>query len=250
MVNFFGNLMSLALFSIAITLGALEVESLPAIPGITAEEIASYQLPEDHPLASLLDELFADPKTLRNESELKRAGFKILHQRPSSMLVASHPRLKGHLIKIHLHNGSRTFEQIWDNWVNRCKGADNVRKLIDEKKIRHFTVAHKWIYFPKIEEPLPILIVTHMRTRSKEESIAAWKTQITRRHLREIFCLVSHGFASTSFPSNIPYLGKGRFAFVDTERPFREPIYEHGRAHLSPTMQAYWDTLLKNHLAR
>lgn len=238
MKKFFLALLLVGFFTLAIEPPFLDV------PEITQAEMASYLLPEDHHLAPILDKLFKNPDTLIDEKAFKRAGFKILHKRSSSMIVASHPALKGHLVKVHLQNSTRNYAQVWENFANRCKGADNVRKLIREKHIRHFTVADKWIYFPKVLDPMPVLVVTDMQTVSKEKSTLAWKTKITRRHLREIFCLVSHGFASTSFPSNIPYTKNKKFAFVDTERPFRVPFYDHARAHLSEEMQLYWDELM------
>lgn len=226
------------------TLSCAEEAAFPEVPEITQEEMASYILPKSHHLVPILNKLFQNPYTLKNEKEFKKAGFNILHTRASSMLIASHPKLKGYLVKVHLQNSSRNVSQVWENLVNRCKGADNVRKLIKEKHIRYFTVADKWIYFPPTPDPIPVLVVTDMQIVSKEKSKLAWKTKITRRHLREIFCLVSHGFASTSFPSNIPYTKNKTFAFVDTERPFRVPFYDHARAHLSEEMQLYWDELM------
>ena len=217
----------------------------PIVPDVTEEEIASYFLAEDHEMKPILDLLFQDRSVLKSNSSLKKAGFKVLHDRPSSMIIVSHPLLKGHLVKLHLNDSRRTKEQIWGNFVKRCKGADNIRKMIKEENIKFFTVADKWLYFPPFEEAAPLLLVTDMEVYERNESREAWKTKITRKHIREVYSIIRRGLASTSLPSNTPYTKNGNFAFVDTESPFRYPMYNHARKHLSPEMQLYWDTLRK-----
>ncbi len=219
----------------------------------TFEEIAPYLLPSDSTLQAPLDAIFSDPSVLDNPHTFKHAGFKILFEQPKSfIIVASHPLLKGYLVKCYLNSEHRRWkrEPGWKWLVKRCQGAENVRQLIQRKDLRLFVVPDKWLY------PLPnpddsaeqkmILIVTDMKLVSHSDSEYAWKHKITREHLKELYCILSHGFSSTFLPGNIPYTKKGKFACIDTEVPKRKHNYNAVREFLSKEMRAYWDELVRS----
>lgn len=132
-------------------------------------------------------------------------------------------------------------------------GAEKVRNLIEEKKIKFFTVPDKWIYplpeFPKPikikQSQLVVLVVTDMNLVSKFETREAWKSIITQEHLDELYCILSHGHGSSGLVRNVPYTKNGTFAFVDTEKPNKLPKYDKAKVFFSKEMQEYWDLLVK-----
>ena len=207
------------------------------------ESLYQYALSVDHPLRSKLDSLFSSLKTLQTQENFEKKGFVILHRRPSTLIIAKHAALPGYLIKVYLESSSRPKEENLENLVNRCRGAENIRNLIRQERLRYFTVPDKWIYTTPVGE-IPVLLVTDMDIVSKEQSKQAWKNLSSKRQLEELYCIISHGYASTYLPANIPYTRSGKFSCIDTEQPQREPRYENVKAHISKKMSLYWTDLV------
>lgn len=219
----------------------------PKISLFTDEEVEAYFLTDDHPARLVLNTLFKNPTTLQDDESFVKSGFKILHKRPSTLIVASHPSLKGYLIKLHLDNSTRIPYQMWRNFFRRCRGATYVRDFIKENNIEHFIVPDKFIYLPPRADALPILLVTDMNTVTKTESTQFWKAQVTKEQIDELFNIVSHGLASTSLAGNLPLTKDNKIALVDTECPKRIPHYDHVARHLG-SMKAYWNQLVETHV--
>lgn len=211
-----------------------------------------YFLPLNHPLKNSLDIIFSNGRVTENQETFANAGFITLFTQPTSLItVARHPSLPGVLLKLYLDSETREKDGIpgWKWLVNRCKGAENVRKLIKRKKLKYFCVPDKWIYplpdtHSLAEHPV-ILIVTDMDLTSESDTKYAWKHLATTKHLDELFCILSHGFSSCYLATNIPYTKSGKFACIDTEHPKRKLSYNHVKAYLSPPMRAYWNELIK-----
>lgn len=214
-----------------------------------------YVLPADHWLRANLDDIFTRFDAQKNERIFKEAGFEMICKRNSNMIVAKHDSIAGYIIKIYLLEDKP--EQSWKWICKRCEGAENVRRLIKSKKLKLFNVPDKWLY------PLPhalskgltaslgkhkspaCLVATHMNIVSHAESKRAWKEKITHAHLRELYCIFSHGFASTFVQQNIPYTKEGLFTCLDTEVPFRHHKYSAVNQYLNDEMSNYWDMLVK-----
>lgn len=206
------------------------------------DEFSQYLLPATHPLKSTLDLIFADPSILESQNSLDASGFITMCTQPSGMRVLKHPQLKGYLIKAYLNSDESKANNL--QWpVDRCKGAEDIRSLIKEKKLKYFSVPDKWIYI--LANQRSVLLVTDMNLVSKEESKKAWKNKVTHKHLRELYCILSHGFASCYLPYNIPYTNDNTFACVDTAYPPRKHNYNRVKSFLSEEMKLYWDTLIK-----
>lgn len=215
-----------------------------------------YLLPADHWLQSALDEIFAGNEALKDHHNFKKAGFDIICKRSSKMIVASHEKIEGYLIKAYLQSDKPNLSWKW--MCNRCEGAENIRKLIKKKKLKHFIVPDKWIYrlpeevvskghresLNKQTDPA-VLVVTRMNIGSYEHARLAWKEKVTHEVLRELYCILSHGFASLYLVLNIPYTHDGKFACLDTEFPFRHFNYEKVYHYLSDEMKLYWEILIK-----
>jgi hypothetical protein len=230
----------------------------PYMTEVMRRKMRPYLLPLESPLRNPLEAIFTASRAIQNEATFIEAGFiTIAHQHNSMIRVARHTAFPGYLFKVYLDSDSPLIQEIdgWERLRRRCKGAKNIRRLIKEKQLVHFSVPDKWLY------PLPfshipsttsrksiqpvLLIVTDMNLVSAEESVEAWRSQVTRSHLDELYCILSHGFASTYLPYNIPYTKSGKFACIDTEYPKRKIRYQSIKKYLSPEMQVYWDELVK-----
>jgi len=228
----------------------------PLIDANMRKLMRPHCLPLKHPLKLSLDSIFLSERASQNEETFANAGFITLYAQPTSFIrVARHPKLDGFLVKLYLDNETRKKNDIpgWQWLVNRCIGADNVRKLIKKKNLKYFSVPDKWIYplpeTPKAEhmefqQPI-ILVVTDMNLTSDSETKEMWRNGISKQHLDELFCILSHGYSSCYLATNIPYTKNGKFTCIDTEHPKRNLSYHHVKAYLSLKMKAYWDKLIK-----
>lgn len=224
------------------------------------EKIEPFLLPMRHPLKKKLDAIFNLPGTIQNESFFAKAGFKTVSVQPTSYIrIAKHPLLPNHLFKLFLDSEKRKKENTsgWVWLVKRCQGARNIKELIKRKKLRHFVVPEKWLYpVPWVSRKQgeggsrqPVVLITEdMKLVSHHENVNAWKNKITKEHLRELYCILSHGYASCYVTQNIPYTKKGKFACIDTEHPKRNLRSKYGqvKTYLSDEMKKYWEILIRS----
>ncbi len=228
----------------------------PIIAKSSQNQYHRYIIEDTNWLKNNLDQIFGENNATKNEKTFAKAGFEIICQRSSKMIVAKHSKIPGYLVKVYLQSDKPV--QTWKWLVNRCEGAENIRNLIKSKKITCFTVPDKWIYplpgYPSVQDEdktiamrdsPAILVVSHMNIVDRNSCRIAWETCITKKHLRELYCILSHGFASTYLVQNIPYTKEGKFACLDTEYPFRQHRLERVKHLLSDEMKAYWDLLVR-----
>lgn len=230
----------------------------PYLPSHRRKEMRPYLLPLNHPLQPILDQIFQGSRLIQNEASFASAGFMTLYHQPfSGIRVARHAAMPGYLVKLYLDSDPYEIKgkACWKRLLQRCIGAENIRKLIKRKNLVHFSVPDKWLYPTPIAslsltghkgsmQPV-ILIVTDMDIVSTHESVQAWLYQITPQHLDELYCILSHGFASEFLCINIPYCKNGKFACIDTEEPKGHVDLEKVKNFLSPEMQVYWDELVR-----
>lgn len=240
-------------------IGFSKKESYSHLDSHAKRRIKPYLLPKEHPLKTTLDSLFSHPSVTKDDSSFAQAGFKTRCIRHTSYVrIAEHPSLPGFLMKLYLDSEKREKENIpgWIWLARRCEGAENLRSLIKRKKIKHFVVPDKWLYLlpwdsrlSKEKNPYQpvILIVTKMNLVSWSENVKAWKTKVTKAHLRELYCIFRHGYSSCFVTENIPYTKEGKFACIDTEHPKRNlrARYSHVLQYLSPEMKKYWKMLIQ-----
>lgn len=221
---------------------------------IFSERAKPHIIPADHPAKEALDLIFSQPRVTKDINTLAAVGFITVSIRPFSFaIVAKHPYLPGYLQKLYLDTEQRkkNGKEGWEWLIQRCEGAGNIRKLIKKKALKYFSVPDKWIYIipetsRKSKGQPCILLVTDMDLVSQEESVAAWKSVITKEHLNELYIILSNGFASSHVGWNIPYSKSGKFACIDTEYPKRAPNYQEVESYLSDEMKAYWQQLVRN----
>jgi|GEM_PF-1431414 len=228
----------------------------PLIDANMRKLMRPYCLPLKHSLKKKLDSIFLSDRVSQNEETFANAGFITLYAQPTSFIrVARHPKLDGFLVKLYLDNETRQKNDIpgWQWLVNRCIGAENVRALIKKKNLKYFSVPDKWIYplpenpqaiHKEFQQPI-ILLVTGMNLSSDSETKEMWRNGITKKHLDELFCILSNGYSSNHLATNIPYSKNGTFTCIDTEHPKRNLSYHHVKAYLFPKMKAYWDNIIK-----
>lgn len=215
-----------------------------------SDNYGHYFLPNNHWLKGAMEKIFSPFNPIEKISYLKKAGFHVVSKRANPLYVVGHKKLPGYLVKLYLNSESKGKELSAKWLINRCLGAENVRSLIQMKKMKYFTVPDKWIYILPGHGELndnnnAVLIVTDMNISSDEGTKWAWKNKITRRHLDELFCILSHGFSSTYLVGNIPYSNNGAFACLDTEHPKRLLPLNKVSSYLSPKMRAYWEKLVR-----
>lgn len=213
-------------------------------------ELSRHALPAGHPFLSSLNSLFAgDKNPLACTAAFQEAGFIILSHQPASyVIVAKHPLLPDHLVKVYFDDEKRKKggRPGWQWLLKRCQGAEKIRKLIKEKNIKHFSVPQKWLYISQEKAAKIILVVTDMHVASDEASREAWQKEITAEHLEELYCILSHGLASTYLPYNIPYSDRGKFTCIDTEYSKRKFNYGNVLPYLSPEMQHRWNRIVRS----
>jgi hypothetical protein len=228
----------------------------PYIDNTMRKRMRPYLLPLKNKLKVSLDEIFDTSRAIQNTKSFAKAGFiTLFHQRHSLIRVAEHGALPGYLLKVYLDSDVLDGRPGWECLTRRCQGAENLRRLIKEKKLEHFSVPDKWIYplsFSNIPpatnsksvQPV-ILVVTDMDLVSRSKSRKIWRTKVTHKHLDELYCILSHGLASKTLPQNIPYTRSGKFACIDTEDPHKKINFNAVRRYLSPQMRAYWEELVR-----
>lgn len=220
--------------------------------------IRPYLLPLDHPTKPVLDAIFSGARVSQDKETLAQAGFStICSQKLTHIEVVRHPALPGYLLKIFLDSSVKPKENkdSWEWLVRRCYGAKRIRRLINKYDLQHFSVPDKFIY-PLPAEPSPpnspgykrhiaVLLVTDMDIVSHDDSRYVWSHFVTREQIDELFCIITHGCASSYLGNNIPCCRNGKFACIDTEHPKRRPKYKVVEQFLGPEMRAYWRILVE-----
>ncbi len=223
-------------------------------------KIGPYLLPSDHPVKKTLDLIFQNIEAVQTDEAFIRNGFQLIcNIRPFTFVrVARHSLMPGYVFKFYPENECRKKKnkESWQWLILRCRGAENIRRLIQNKKLRFFTAPKKWVYKYsfgnqcKLRHPL-ILVAEDMKLVSVEDSEKAWKKKASKKHLDELYEILSHGYSSCYLPGNIPYSRNGVFSCIDTEHPKRKINYATGvKKYFTRELQAYWDKLVRNGGAR
>jgi len=149
-----------------------------ASAGFNTSDYSRFFLPAEHRLRKALDGIFTHAYPTKNTSSLTSAGFKIICQRASTMVVASHKELNRYLIKAYMDDERKNATRSHQWLIKRCLGAENIRNLIRTKKIKHFTVPDKWIYIlPGYDQfndgNNALLVVSRVSVVSDDESAKA-----------------------------------------------------------------------------
>jgi hypothetical protein len=217
--------------------------------------IKRHILPANHPGKPALDAIFLSSRVTKDEAAFQDSGFTTLFQKSRSFIrVARHPSLPGYLLKAYLDSEQRQKGNRagWEWLARRCEGAEKIRKIIEQNKIKNFQVPGKWLYplpsqpnATSLDQPF-VLLVDDMDLVSKRENEAAWKSMITREHLNELYLIITRAGGSSYRPDNIWLTKHDKFAFVDTEYPAQKFDYDSITSYLSPEMRNYWVNLAQS----
>lgn len=215
-----------------------------------------YLLPANHVLHPILDTIFSTRDVLKNEKTFTNAGFIILRaQKTSGICLASHPKLKGYVIKCYLDSQSihRSAYSQQDWLIQRCRGAARLKERIKNGNFKNFVVPDKWLYkLPskaENEDSTFVVVATYMNLVKKKKTASAWKTKPTKKDLRQLFTLMKQGGASPALVINTPRTKEGKFAFIDTEYPdrsFSKDKLTKVTHYFSEKNQRYWSSLIQN----
>lgn len=212
------------------------------------EEIQPHIIPQKHKMKKVLDKIFTEhPDAMSNANTVKSAGFAIFrHQKKSKIVILKHPQLKGYLIKGYLEEDIKpdATTPSWQKLLNRCLGAQNIRKLIKKKKIKYFTVPDKWLFILPYQTERVVLLVNDMQLVPNGASVMAWRNKVTKKILDELYLILGNGYASCWLADNIPYTKNGTFSCIDTEYPKRVLNCASAGRYLSPKMRQYWEELV------
>lgn len=223
-------------------------------PFITEEvwrEVEPYLIPLDHVMKTQLDTLFADPHVLSSIKRLRQAGFKVIHYRNSKKLVvASHRRLKGYLVKTYLEDNA---QKEWPTWVHRARGAVYMQSILDTHNLnKYFKVPRKWIYplerFELSPYPYPknfILLVEDMDLMSKEENRKRYQTPLSSKFLKRLFEVIDKTGYRDCHVGNLPFSYDGKVALIDLEYYNSEVTFDSILRYLSPANQRLWKKLVR-----
>lgn len=226
---------------------------------ISAEESvpAAYLLPADHPIKSLLDNLFSSSRVLLNLDTLEEAGFDFSKPRKfTNLIIARHPAFPGYIFKLYL-DAQRYHKDKPEQhfWMLRIEGALQVRREIEENNLRELIkVPQKWIY-PLPKKPKPptgymtkhyILVEEDMQLFSQEDNEALWASEyVTPQLLNAVYLVLAKvGLSDCAKPDNMPFSVDGRIAFIDTQTHGRKVHFDRMTSWLSPENQTYWEKLI------
>lgn len=235
------------------------VKNYSHIPKKSRQAMKPYLLPLTHPMRNTLDDIFRNYRVTENEALFSHAGFQtIATGNRSYIVVATHEKLQGYLVKAYLDNelNKKHGRESWEWLVRRCQGAKQIRDIIKRRSIKYFVVSDKWLYcLPPEPTPLSnplfnrhfaILLVTDMQLAPRRRNYNAWFNEITTEHLDELYLIITRAKGSSYRPDNIAYTKNNQFAFIDTEYPTKGPDYLSIRHYLNPEMCDYWDKLVIN----
>lgn len=191
-----------------------------------------------------------------DEAAFCEAGFEIaFKKRRSLMRVAIHPALKEYLFKVFFiseQHCEREKVRGWSGFAIRCEGAERIRRIIEDRQIRHFQVPHKWLFYPpyhpacSLDDPPVILVAEYQDLLPQSENECAWFNAVREPHLDELYAIIQGAGGASYRPDNIPRTKQGKFAFIDTEHSSQQRDCESIRPYLAPQMRQYWLDLIQS----
>ena len=228
------------------------------IDPVSWEMAEPFLIPEDHPIKGKLDAIFSKTRATTSIETFKKAGFEYLPLRKwDNVIVAWHPKLKGHLVKVYLDDqiGIPDLHAL----IQRIYGAEKIRAAINEFGYQKMLkVPRKWLYpLPDLPESLPglqrkqfILVAEDMHLVSGYENELLWKNSVSKTTLKALFHLLeSLGLKDSVYITNIPFSVDGKIAFIDTEHHGKWPVEHPKLLHfLSKKKQKYWSELIRDGL--
>lgn len=170
------------------------------------------------------------------------------------MRVATHPALATYIFKVFFveeRKCEREKSRGWKGFPTRCRQADRIRGVIQERGIRHFKVPHKWLFYPPyhpscgLDDQPMILVAEYQDLLSRRENEHAWLNSVTEGHLDELYAIIDGAGGVSCRPDNIALTRQGQFSFIDTEHSSETRDYESITPYLTNRMCRYWADLTR-----
>jgi hypothetical protein len=168
-----------------------------------------------------LKPLFRDPDMFDYPGSWRRAGFEVDGEgTPSSIMVASHPSMKGWLFK--RYSSAVSLKEQRDNYRCRVKGAERLREFITAQRLTRLVVPQKHLHelppkFSRKDVSSYVLVVEQLTLLKPSTSKEQYRA-LDKDGLRQL-CAVLRVFEGLdSGVRNIPFTAGGQIAFIDTER--------------------------------
>jgi hypothetical protein len=216
----------------------------------------TFQLmPSVHPARVLLETLCRRSSIIDNEGAFYEAGFEVRVKKVRSLMrVATHPALATYIFKVFFveeRKCEREKSRGWKGFPTRCRQADRIRGVIQERGIRHFKVPHKWLFYPpyhpscSLDDQPMILVAEFQDLLSRKENEHAWLNSVTEVHLDELYAIIDGAGGVSCRPDNIALTRQGQFSFIDTEHSSETRDYESITPYLTNRMCRYWADLTR-----
>lgn len=230
-----------------IWLGCLVISSV-ALFGEVPERLRGYHLPDNHPAAHKLEQLFSDPSLLESRSNLVKAGFIPTEHQGANSVTLKHPSLKGYIVKLVTDQFPVDDETV--AFITRIDGERLVRKCIKKHGWEDvFKVPRQWIYvLPHPSEKRTTLILAEDADILPHYYSAKWyREKINKSILRKIYRLTTEvGLQDCCRKTNLPRTKDGRLAVVDTELFHAWPVdYPRLINSLNSKMQKCWIEIIE-----
>lgn len=169
------------------------------------------------PLSLDLKALFRKPDMFDSSDDWRAAGFKIIRESDTKIVVAKHKSAAGYLFKKYT-NAMSLKEQL-QRYTRRIEGANKLRTLIDEMNSKHMIISPKWLYELPFSQKTPsyLVIVRELPVfdRDSDESEAKHR-RIDLDVLRELTVVWFRCRGLDFTAKNAPFTNKGQIAFIDT----------------------------------
>ncbi len=216
----------------------------------------TFQLmPSVHPARALLETLCRRSSIIDNEGAFYEAGFEVRVKKLRSLMrVATHPALATYIFKVFFveeRKCEREKSRGWKGFPTRCRQADRICGVIQERGIRHFKVPHKWLFYPPyhpscgLDDQPMILVAEYQDLLSRRENEHAWLNSVTEGHLDELYAIIDGAGGVSCRPDNIALTRQGQFSFIDTEHSSETRDYESITPYLTNRMCRYWADLTR-----
>lgn len=207
-------------------------------------------IPFDHPVKKKLDKIFSKPHVNHDITTLHAAGFSFYEIRnPVHTIVAKHPKIKGHIIK--LYTDIQLERDEWVYWLQRIQGAELIAEAIVNKGYENiFSVPKKWIYLLPNTNGDPerknfILVAEKMYLIDYEENRLKWLNKLSHEWVYAIYdMLQTLGLYDSVYIDNLAFTKNKKLCFVDTEHYLKWPVpFQKLNRRFSNEMQVYWKEL-------
>jgi len=237
--------------------GTIPYERDPHIEESFWDSIVDDLLPEDSEEKKILDQIFSKRRVLDSRKSMQKSGFIVLSAPERPVIIATHEKLKGYIIKAYLDSYSIDAGM---KFKRRIDGARLIQRSIEAHGYEDLMkTPGKWLYALPVDskstDDAPrhyfIILCEKLDILNDEKNEIAYKKQMNKPLLEALFTILTENvLIDSTYIDNVPFCKDGRLAFIDTEhfnvtdRPLK---LHHLQSKLSSKLQTYWMELIEGH---